>query len=153
MIELVIRSQASSLTALSNRATFARWTDKLCALSRDALEELAPLLGGDEAADTLRKLIGMCPDLTRPEQALVTQFFGDRDEFVAYAYRLSTIAHYLDKRCTKPQTLDAWCRQTLERTATTDNDFAIRLVHWCTSMIQRFRPTTDDVSVAEDGPQ
>lgn len=127
------------------------WLERLAALSDDELEDLVPLFNARSHAQAALEAMRMCTALVRPGHALGKRFAYSRDEFVAYAFRLRTLAAFVETREPRrgrhmPLTLDDWCRMMLERYADEHDDEAADLVTWCTAMIDRFGPRADELT-------
>ena len=121
------------------------WLGHVQSLDDDGIERLLPLVEGDEALDTLRKLIGMCPTLANPARAM-DAIRLPRDECIKEIYKLRTVALFLEEGGQESViTLEKWCQRHLCELATGDAEFAEWLVTWCGAMIARFNPTMADV--------
>lgn len=150
MSELVTRGRVA-LPLFTSRATSTPggergpWYERALALTENELYDLHPLLNAEDLADALRKMVRACADLQRPGKALAAAFSASRDQFMRQAFALRTLAAFLQARehGTQPPkslTLDAWCRQLLEREASQDPDLAARLADWCKAMLELYGP-------------
>jgi hypothetical protein len=116
------------------------WLARVQSLDEDAINSLLPLVEGNDALDTLRKLIGLCQRLANPALAM-DALRKPRDECIKEIFELRTVAAVLEQGGDASSiTLDAWCRHYLEELAAGDTDFAERFARWCGTMIARFDP-------------
>lgn len=117
------------------------WLARVQSLDDDAINSLLPLVEGNDALDTLRKLIGLCQRLASPALAM-DALRKPRDECIKELFELRTVAAVLEQGGDASIiTLDAWCRHYLEELAAGDTDIAERFARWCGTMIARFDPT------------